>query len=125
MGWDHEKRAFYTSGVLSFVWGFLIKYFIPTLLLLLLTDQMRKDSYAAGNYCGKNMQLKYQILGVLIFVTMISAVIVVAIFPDLMAQDFDKANAQAEEDKANAQAELGASGTNNSTDAAVELQETL
>lgn len=88
--WEHEKKGYYTSGVLTFQWGFLIKYFIPTLLTILLADTMRKDSFAAGYYCGSSQPFRFQLLGIFVYIIMFLTVIYVAIKPESMAQDYDK-----------------------------------
>jgi len=71
---------------LSFAWGWLIKYFIPSLLLVLLMDNLKKDIYQ-DSY---DYPWKYQIEGVVGFCLIVLVTAFVACFPGCMAQSWDK-----------------------------------
>jgi len=87
---DEELRMWKTCDFskLSIVWGWLIKYFIPGFLFVLLADQMRKEEYAPM------MNLKpgsaYQLEGLIPFILMLICIFVVMFYPESMEQDYDK-----------------------------------
>jgi len=74
-------------GKLSIFWGWLIKYFIPGFLFVLLSDQMRKEEYAPM------MDLKpgsaYQLEGLIPFMLMLICIFTVMAFPQTMQQEYD------------------------------------
>merc|ERR1712176_100218 len=82
----------WNCSYLSKPWGYLIKYFIPSLLLILLMDKMKKDTYRDE----RGEPWKSQMEGWVPFIFMILIVVVVAIFPCLMEQKIDDAD---EEDR--------------------------
>jgi len=88
-----EVRALWDFSMLNCTWGFQIKYFIPTLLLLLLCDIMRKEAYQG--YGCHAYPGGYIAIGVLIFCAMVVCVMMTVFFPSLMEQDFDKLEAAA------------------------------
>jgi len=73
---------------LSIIWGWLIKYFIPGFLFVLLSDQLRKEHYAPvmGLKTGSALQLE----GMIPFILMLICVVGVMVFPQLMEQEYDR-----------------------------------
>lgn len=112
-----EVRAALRINMLSVTWGFQIKYLIPTLLFVILAETMRKESYMGYGYDDslKNCEgygRDYLWVGAFIFALMVIVVAVVAIRPELMAQEFD--NMTEEERKKHLERtaqDIGPSGT--------------
>jgi len=73
---------------LSMIWGWLIKYFIPGFLFVLLADQLRKEHYEP--LMGLKTGSAYQLEGMLPFILMCICVFGVMAFPGLMEQDYDR-----------------------------------
>jgi hypothetical protein len=73
-------------GPIPFVWCFLIKQFIPHILIILFLNLARSDNGAGdpifGGY-GEYADMPYQVLGILTFVFALVVVIIGAIFPKL------------------------------------------
>jgi len=86
---DEEKRMWMRCDFskLSIVWGWLVKYFIPGFLFVLLADQLRKEEYAPM------MNLKpgspYQLEGMIPFILMLLCIFGVMVYPASMEQDYD------------------------------------
>ena len=72
-------------STINFSWGFLIKYWIPTLLTVVLLSEFREKSY--NPYEG--YPWGYLTVGVLIFSMMVIVVALIAIFPQWMARKDD------------------------------------
>jgi len=87
---DEERRICLSCDCskLSIGWGWLLKYFIPGLLFVLLCDQLRKEHY--DPYMGFEFGSAYQMEGMLPFVFMLLAVFGVMAFPSLMEQSYDQ-----------------------------------
>lgn len=106
-GWESTKENEcdtlkpWSCTKLSKAWGWLIKYFIPSLLMVLLMDSLKKDYYqdVPLNPTNTSVQFpwKYQIEGIVPFCLMIVIVLVIAIFPGLMEHSNDKGGFQATE----------------------------
>jgi len=75
---------------LSIVWGWLIKYFIPGFLFVLLSDQMRKEHYAPMPVMNLETGSVYQFEGLIPLILMLICVIGIMIFPQLMEQEYDR-----------------------------------
>lgn len=75
-------------GKLSIVWGWLIKFFIPGFLFVLLSDQLRKEHYAP--LMNLETGSIYQFEGMIPFILMLIVVVGVMVFPQLMEQDYDR-----------------------------------
>lgn len=73
---------------LSIIWGWLIKYFIPGFLFVLLADQMRKEHYAP--VMGLKTGSVYQFEGLIPLILMIICVVVIMVQPQLMEQEYDR-----------------------------------
>jgi len=73
---------------LSIGWGWLIKYFIPGFLFVLLSDQLRKEQYAP--FMDLEVGSGYQLEGMLPFIFMLLVVFGVMAFPSVMEQAYDR-----------------------------------
>jgi len=95
---DEELRMWTTCDFskLSIVWGWLVKYFIPGFLFVLLADQLRKEEY------DPMMNLKpgssYQLEGLIPFILMLVCIFAVMIYPQSMEQDYDHKKSKAQDD---------------------------
>jgi len=87
---EEEKRIMCSCDFskLSIVWGWLIKYFIPGFLFVLLSDQLRKEQY--NPFMDLDVGSGYQLEGMLPFIFMLIVVFGVMAFPELMEQSYDK-----------------------------------
>lgn len=85
----HEWKALTTLGMLNVSWGYLIKYFIPTLLLILTMNQLRND-IMADPFCSGGGFGWRNIVGVFVLVLMLVVIIVVGLKPEIMAQEYDQ-----------------------------------
>jgi len=85
-----EYRIWYGCDFtkLSIIWGWLIKYFIPGFLFVLLADQLRKEHYEP--LMGLKTGSAYQMEGMLPFIVMCICVFGIMAFPRLMEQDYDR-----------------------------------
>jgi len=90
--WNEKKHTFggecylaFHHGTIGVYWGFLIKYWIPTILTLVLFSEFRDKSY--NPYSG--YPWGYLMVGILIFSAMVVIVVVVAIWPQYMTQKGD------------------------------------
>merc|ERR1711971_385520 len=80
-------------------WGFLVKYWIPVILTVVLFSSMKNDCYNPyGGYEWSQLMV-----GILIFSSMVIIVVLVAIFPEYMTQ---KADEKAAEDEAKKKVEM-------------------
>jgi len=87
----NEEIRIWTScdfGKLSIVWGWLIKYFIPGFLFVLLSDQLRKEQYKP--FMDLEVGSGYQFEGMLPFILMLLCVFGVIVFPQCMEQEYDR-----------------------------------
>jgi len=75
-------------GKLSIVWGWLIKYFIPGFLFVLLSDQLRKEQY--DPFMDLEVGSGYQLEGMLPFILMLLCIFGVMLFPEWMEQEYDR-----------------------------------
>jgi len=73
---------------LSIIWGWLIKYFIPGFLFVLLADQLRKEHYSP--LMGLKTGSWYQMEGMLPFILMLICVVGIMVCPQLMEQEYDR-----------------------------------
>jgi len=86
---DEERRMWMRCDFskLSIVWGWLVKYFIPGFLFVLLADQLRKEEY------DPMMNLEpgsaYQLEGMIPFILMLLCIFAVMVYPESMQQDYD------------------------------------
>jgi len=71
---------------LSIIWGWLIKYFTPGFLYVLLADQMRKEHYDPNVERGS----VYQFEGLIPLILMLIVVVLIMVFPQLMEQEYDR-----------------------------------
>merc|ERR550517_1788545 len=93
--WKEKKHTFcgeLLMGVhhstIGIWWGFLIKYWIPTLLTIVLLSEFREKSYNPyGGY-----PWGYLTVGILWFSMMVIVVALIAVFPQWMAQKADAAS---------------------------------
>jgi len=87
---DEERRICLSCDCskLSIGWGWLLKYFIPGLLFVLLSDQLRKEHYAP--FMGLEVGSAYQLEGMLPFILMLLVVFGVMAFPSVMEQSYDE-----------------------------------
>jgi len=81
-------------GKLSIVWGWLIKYFIPGFLFVLLSDQLRKEQY--NPFMDLGVGSGYQLEGMLPFILMLLCVFGVMVYPDCMEQEYDRTSEKME-----------------------------
>jgi len=72
---------------LSIVWGWLVKYFIPGFLFVLLADQLRKEEY--DPMMGLKPGSSYQLEGMIPFILMLLFIFAVMIYPESMEQEYD------------------------------------
>jgi len=72
---------------LSIGWGWLIKYFIPGFLFVLLCDQLRKEQY--DPFMGIEVGSGYQFEGMIPFIFMLIVVFGIMAQPSLMEQSYD------------------------------------
>jgi len=72
---------------LSIVWGWLIKYFIPGFLFVLLSDQMRKEEYSP--MLDLEPGSAYQLEGMIPFTLMLLCIVFVFFYPQSMEQEYD------------------------------------
>eukprot|EP00116_Pleurobrachia_bachei_P010384 sb/3470646/ len=77
MNWKCELQALLKPHFSSIFFGFFIKYLIPTILWTLFFTTFRDD--VTSKY--SNYPIAYQVVGYLIFATMLLLVVSVAIFP--------------------------------------------
>jgi len=86
---DEEKRMWMRCDFskLSIVWGWLVKYFIPGFLFVLLADQLRKEEYAP--MMGLEPGSAYQLEGMIPFILMLLCIFAVMVYPESMEQDYD------------------------------------
>lgn len=90
--WDEKKHTFggecylaFHHGTIGIYWGFLIKYWIPTILTVVLFSEFREKSYNPyGGY-----PWGYLVVGILWFALMVVVVVAVAIWPQWMTQKGD------------------------------------
>eukprot|EP01084_Bolivina_argentea_P212768 361596_1 len=86
----HTLRGEMYAGVhhsaIGIWWGFLIKYWLPTVLMVVLVGTMRHDRW--NPYEG--YPWTYQVVGILIFSVIVICVATVALFPQWMTQTVDK-----------------------------------
>jgi len=76
-------------------WGFLVKYWIPVILTVVLFSSMKNDCYNPyGGYEWSQLMV-----GILIFSSMVIIVVLVAIFPEYMTQKADEKAAEEEAKK--------------------------
>merc|ERR1719474_1865365 len=80
-----ELRMCVHHSTIGIYWGFLIKYWIPTLLTVVLLSEFREKSY--NPYEG--YPWGYLTVGILIFSMMVIVVALIAIFPQWMARKDD------------------------------------
>jgi len=73
---------------LSIIWGWLIKYFIPGFLFVLLSDQLRKEHYAP--LMGLKTGSIYQFEGLIPLILMLICVVAIMVLPELMEQEYDR-----------------------------------
>lgn len=82
-----ELRVGLHHSTIGIWWGFLIKYWIPVILTVVLFSSMKNDCYNPyGGYEWSQLMV-----GVLIFSSMVVIVVLVAIFPEYMTQKADEA----------------------------------
>ena len=81
-----EMKMLLHHSTINFSWGFLIKYWIPTLLTVVLLSEFRDKSY--NPYEG--YPWGYLTVGILWFSMMVILVILVAIWPQWMTQKADE-----------------------------------
>merc|ERR1712013_398677 len=72
--------------------GFLVKYWIPIILTVVLFSSMKNDCY--NPYSG--YEWSQLMVGILIFSSMVIIVVLVAIFPQYMTQKVDEAAEEVE-----------------------------
>ena len=90
-----EGYALVHHSTIGIWWGFLIKYWLPTVLTVNLIGTMREDRWNPyGDYPAV-----YLVVGVIIFVSMIFVVVLIAIFPQWMTQSVDDSNVYGNMDK--------------------------
>jgi len=85
-----EERRLWTScdfSKLSIIWGWLVKYFIPGFLFVLLADQLRKEEYSP--MMGLKPGSLYQLEGMIPFILMLLCIFAVMVYPQSMEQDYD------------------------------------
>jgi len=87
---EEERRIWLQCdcGKLSFVWGWLIKYFIPPFLFVLLSDLLRKEQY--NPFMGLEVGSALQIQGQFPFILMLLCVFGVMVYPQSMEQEYDR-----------------------------------
>jgi len=99
---DEERRMWVRCDFskLSIVWGWLVKYFIPGFLFVLLADQLRKEEY--DPMMGLEPGSAYQLEGMIPFILMLLCIFAVMVYPQSMQQDYDhkKSKKQVETDGA-------------------------
>merc|ERR1712228_28178 len=78
-------------------WGFLIKYWLPSVLTVTLIGTMRDNRW--NPYGG--FEQGYLIVGILFFVAMVFTVVIVAFYPQFMTQAVDASGAYDNIDKKN------------------------
>jgi len=81
-----ELRMTFHHSTIGIYWGFLIKYWIPTLLTIVLLSEFREKSY--NPYSG--YPWGYLTVGILWFSMMVIVVALIAVFPQWMAQKADE-----------------------------------
>ena len=81
-----EGYAMVHHSTIGIWWGFFIKYWLPTVLIINLIGTMRE--YRWNLYEG--YPWSYQVVGILIFSAMVLIVAVVAMFPQYMTQAVDE-----------------------------------
>jgi len=86
---DEERRMWVRCDFskLSIVWGWLVKYFIPGFLFVLLADQLRKEEY--DPMMGLEPGSSYQLEGMIPFILMLLCIFAVMVYPESMQQDYD------------------------------------
>jgi len=86
---EEEKRMWMKCDFskLSIVWGWLVKYFIPGFLFVLLADQLRKEEYAP--MMGLKPGSAYQLEGMIPFILMLLCIFAVMVYPESMEQEYD------------------------------------
>merc|ERR1719487_1599677 len=72
--------------MISIKFGFLVKYFIPLILLPMLVSQCRNDYWNTPTAYGVNGEV---VVGLLTFIIMLIMIAVVAVKPELMEQEWD------------------------------------
>ena len=83
--YNGECRALWHHSGISLFWGFLIKYFIPVILSVILTSTIQTDD--EERYEG--YQRKHLAIGIVIFSCMVVIVFVIALFPQILKQTSD------------------------------------
>ena len=81
-----EGYAMIHHSTIGIWWGFFIKYWLPTVLLINLIGTMRSDRW--NPY--ESYPWAYQVVGILIFSAMVLIVAAVAMFPKYMTQSVDE-----------------------------------
>eukprot|EP00483_Globobulimina_turgida_P003864 UN03872 len=83
--WRGEAYALVHHGSIGIWWGFLIKYWLPSVLMVNLVGTMREERWNPyGDY-----PWGYLVLGILIFSSMVLVVCLVAVYPQWMTQKID------------------------------------
>lgn len=80
-----EWRALWHHSGISLFWGFLIKYFIPVILSVILVSTMQTDD--EERYEG--YQRKHLAIGIVVFSCMVVIVFIIALFPQILKQTSD------------------------------------
>ena len=83
---EGEGKALIHHSTVGIWWGFFIKYWLPTILTIVLIGTMRQDRW--NPYGGYSWG--YQSVGIIIFSSMVLIVVIVAIFPQWMTQQVDE-----------------------------------
>ena len=82
---DGELKALRNSSTVSIFWGFLIKYFIPVVLAVVLVGTMQTDD--EERYEG--YERKHLAIGIVIFSCMVAIVFIIGAFPSILKQTSD------------------------------------
>jgi len=104
-----ELRVGLHHSTIGIWWGFLVKYWIPIILTIVLLSSMKNDCYNPyGGYEWSQLMI-----GIFLFSAMIIIVVLVAIFPEYMTQKVDEAEADATEKEKKEAEGNGSSGAEN------------